>query len=66
MSQVEALNHKLWQDFMEEFSSPVDKKTPPGWALFIYDANIVLEGAGDILIEQVLKFEFTANKNQAE
>lgn len=59
---------------MVEFNSLVDQETPQEYILSIDDASnvkgsgtgIVLEGPDDILIEQALKFEFTAINKQAE
>lgn len=59
---------------MAELNLPVDEDTPTKWALSVDDASnvkgsgvgIVLEGPGDILIKQALKFEFAATNNQAK
>ena len=57
-----------------ELTSPVEEIVPHVWLLSVYgssnfkgsDAEIVLEGPGDLLIEQSLRFEFKASNNQAE
>lgn len=51
----------------------IDEDPPSEWILSMDDtsdvkgsgARIVLEGPSDIVIEQKLKFEFTASNNQA-
>lgn len=58
-------------DFVKEFSSHVDEESPTKWALSVdgtlnmkwSGARIVLEGHGDIIIKQALKFKLKANNN---
>jgi len=55
-------------------TSPSEEGTPHVWLLSVdgssnlkgSGAGIVLEGPGDLLIEQSLRFEFKASNNQAE
>lgn len=61
-------------DFVAELNSPIDKDPPSEWALSLDEASnakgsgvgILLEGLGDTIIEQELKFEFNACNNQSE
>ncbi|XP_039687900.1 uncharacterized protein [Medicago truncatula] len=69
-----SIKSQVLADFMVEFSSPIETTTPLVWTLSVdgssnlkgSGAGIVLEGPGDLLIEQSLKFEFKASNNQAE
>ena len=61
-------------DFAEELSTRPTKEKGTLWTLYFYGssnskswgARVVLEGPGDILIEQALKFDFKALNNQEE
>lgn len=61
-------------DFAVKLNSPIKEETPSKWALYMDDASnvkgsgviIVLVGPGNIVLEQALKFQFTASKNQVE
>jgi len=60
-------------DFVVELTSPIQEETPHVWLLSVdgssnvkgSGAEIVLEGSGDLLIEQSLRFEFKEINNQA-
>jgi len=61
-------------DFVVELTSPIQEETPHVWLLSVdgssnlkgSGAGIILEGPGDLLIEQSLRFGFKASNNQAE
>jgi len=61
-------------DFVAKFTSPAQHVAPFMWLLLVdgssnlkgSGAGIILEGPGDVLIEQSLRFEFKASNNQAE
>ncbi|XP_068497679.1 uncharacterized protein [Phaseolus vulgaris] len=67
-----AINSQCLADFSPELSPHPD--TPTEWVLFVDGssnktacvAGVVLEGPGDLLVEQALQFAFKATKNQAE
>ena len=61
-------------DFVNEMSSSSEPLLEAEWVLFVdglsnlkgSGAGVILEGPGEIIIEQSLKFEFKASNNQAE
>jgi len=69
-----AIKSQALADFAVELSPQPAKAENPEWILHVdgssnnrsCGAGVVLEGPGDILIEQSLKFEFNTSNNQAE
>ena len=69
-----SIKSQVLADFVVEFTSLIQNIAPFVWLLSVdgssnlkgSGAGIVLEGPGDILIEQSLRFEFKASNNQAE
>jgi len=69
-----SIKSQVLADFVVEFTSPAQYVAPFVWLLLVdgssnlkgSGAGIILEGPGDILIEQSLIFEFKASNNQAE
>lgn len=67
-----SLKSQALENFVAEFNSPIGEEMPPEWVLSVDDASnvkgsnigIILEGPGNILIKQTLKFEFTSSNNQ--
>lgn len=68
------IKSQVLADFVVEFTSPIQESLPHVWLLSVdgssnikgSGAGIILEGPGDLLIEQSLKFDFKASNNQAE
>ncbi|XP_039687770.1 uncharacterized protein [Medicago truncatula] len=68
------IKSQVLADFVVEFTSPAQEAAPHVWILSVdglsnikgSGAGIILEGPGDLLIEQSLKFDFKASNNQAE
>jgi len=69
-----AIKSQALADFTTELTPyPTEEKTPR-WILYMdgssnsrsCGAGVLLEGLGEIVIEQALKFEFKASNNQAE
>jgi len=69
-----SIKSQVLANFVVEFTSLVQNVAPFLWLLLVdrssnfkgSGAGIILEGPGDILIEQSLRFEFKASNNQAE
>jgi len=69
-----SIKSQVLADFVMEFTSPAQNVAPFVWLLSVDRSSnlkgsgvgIILEGPGDILIEQSLRFEFKASNNQAE
>jgi len=69
-----SIKSQVLADFVVEFTSPAHNVAPFVWLLSVdgssnlkgSGAGIILEGPGDVLIEQSLRFEFKASNNQAE
>lgn len=69
-----SIKSQILADFVVELTSPSGEATPHVWLLSVdgssnlkgSGAGVVLEGPGDFLIEQSLRFEFKASNNQAE
>jgi len=67
------IKSQVLADFVVEFTSPAQNVAPFVWLLSVdgssnlneSGAGIILEGPGDVLIEQSLRFEFKASNNQA-
>ena len=67
-----AIKSQCLADFAAEL--PRNSETSAKWALYVDDSSnktacgveVVLEGPGDLLIEQALQFSFKATNNQAE
>jgi len=67
-----AIKSQCLTDFAAEL--PKNSETSAKWVLYVdgssnktaCDAGVVLEGPGDLLIEQALQFSFKATNNQAE
>lgn len=61
-------------DFVAKLNSPIKEETPSKLALYMDNASnvkgsgviILLVGPRNIVLEQALKLQFTASKNQAE
>lgn len=66
-----SIKSKALENISAKFSPPKDDETPSEWTVSddgasnvnISGARIVLEGPGDTLIKQSLKFEFKASNN---
>jgi len=66
-----SVKSQVLADFVVEFTSPAQKVAPFVWLLLVdrssnlkgSGAGVILEGHGDVLIEQSLRFEFKASNN---
>lgn len=73
-SPVELSEYNIWYVVKGKLSSLIQEVLPSEWELSMDSAynikgsivRIVLEGSGDLVIEQALKFWFTTRNNQAE
>jgi len=69
-----AIKSQALADFAAELSPQSTEVEDTQWTLYVDDSSnsrsdgvgVVLEGPGNILVEQALKFEFRALNNQAE
>jgi len=69
-----AIKSQALDDFAAEFSPLPNEENKSPWILHVdgssnnklCNAGVVLEGPGNLLIEQALKFDFKSSNNQAE
>ena len=70
----ETIKSQALANFATELTPQPTEEAHPQWILHVdgssnnlsYKAGVVLEGPGEIIIEQALKFEFKTSNNQAE